>query len=150
MKTNSSLDKDAEEVLLLLEELGLTSDFFYQSLLPTMTALRSGRSPQAIGLEEKLAAPQDYLTILQQILTELEKSLSQWMKTLSTQEEKPERAKINSYLKEEAAFYRQFQETSEVLMQKLKLISQEGRLSPLGRLPINDAWEEIEKMSMKD
>jgi len=149
MNSNDPIAVLTEEITLLLEELGITSGLLYESLISPMTALRSGRSPQSISLEEKLAEPQQYFLILQEVLPEFGAALTQLrQKTKGHQGESGMLGEIPN-LEKEVSFYRQFQETAGTLLQKLLLIAEEGRLSNLGRMPIEDAWEEIEQMALR-
>jgi hypothetical protein len=150
MNTPHALPEAMEQVSLILEELVLSSGMFYQSLAPTMAALRSGRSLKSVSLEEKLRQPQDFLSVFQQILPELEKLISQLKNTgekVFTEETATSFRAMLSGLEYELAFYRRFLEVSVILIQKLHLISKEDRLGPLGQLPINEAWQQIEQMA---
>ena len=149
MKNQPALDISVEEVSLLLEELGISSGLFYRSLFPVISALRSGRSPRAIGMEEQLRTSQDYLSSLRQVFMEMEKSLSQLRNTFSAMKDQVAQKQIFSELDQEVAFYDQFQKASEVILQKLTLIAQEDRLSPLGRAPIEEAWAQVEKLALE-
>jgi hypothetical protein len=141
------LDDALEKLSFLLEELGISSKLFYQSLIPTMAALRTGRSLKTIALEEKLLLSQDYLTVLRQILPDLEKSISDLKKNLMGKNNSADWRETLSQLDKETRFYQKFQEASGTLIQRLNLIAQEGRLSTLGRKPIDEAWDEIERLA---
>lgn len=147
MVTDDPLAELTEELSLLLEEMGITSGLLFESLVDPMTALRSGRSPQAIELEEKLVQPQQYFLVLQEVLPEFDGAIAQLRQKTKGLEGGSELLGEISNLEKEAAFYRQFQETAETLLKKLSLIAEEGRLSNLGKLPIEDAWEEMEQMA---
>lgn len=129
-----------EELFFLLEELGISAGLFYRSLLPTMKDLQSGRSLKAGALEEKLALSEAYLAVLQETLPEFERALGNSKKD-------PEWAAQLGPLEAEWGFYRKFQSVAEGLMQKLNLIAQAGSLSPLGKIPVQDLWEEIEQLA---
>ena len=147
MAAEDPLAQLSEELSLLLEELGITSGLLFESLVEPITALRSGRSPHSIELEEKLAPSQQYLLVLQEILPEFDRAIAQLDQKSDGLEGATNLSKEITQLKKEASFYRQFQGTAEGLLKKLSLIAEEGRLSNLGKLPIEDAWEEMEQMA---
>ena len=145
MAKNAPLEDALNQIALLLEEMGIASGLWYQSLLPILTSLRSGRSPKALSLEEKLIPSQDYLGALRQILQEFESHLSGIKNTLEKEGALNVREPLE-LLEKERIFFRQFEEVSGALMKKLNLIAREERMSSLGRQPIDEAWGEIERM----
>lgn len=146
MDINGPQEDSLNQVALLFEEMLIVTGLFYQSLLPALTGLRSGRSPNALSLEEKLIPSQDYLAAFRQILPEFENELSGFKKYLAENETPPNFAETLELLEREQLFFRQFQMASDTLMKKLNLIAREERVSSLGRQPIDEAWEEIKRM----
>jgi len=151
-----SLEELAERTIFLLQEMSITSGVLYDSLLPLMEGIRSGRSPQSLEFEQLLISPREYLGALQEIFSEFEQSLARFNQVnqeIRGSEKQPKEpggllGKIPQ-LKSEQIFYREFQEMTSGLIKKLILIQNEDRLSALGKMPLEDAWEEVEAMAKK-
>lgn len=145
-----TLEELGEEITFLLNELTISSDLLVNSLELIMSGLKSGLSLQSLELEEKLMEPQQYSDVVAEVLKEYEKSLGDFIKVADgIQSHQPENdfpsgllGEIPS-LKTELNFWGTFLKQVDALLNRLNLILEDGQLTPLGRGPIEDAWEEI-------
>ncbi len=144
------LDALASQISFLVNELAMTGRWLLPSLEKPLEALKSGRSPRALDLGSHLAEPQEYLRIEEEILWELQALLPQLRDYLtSLGREHPDSPDVRNLaqqvpvLEKEVQFWQSYVDRAKALLKKLQLISEEEKLSPLARAPLQDAWEEV-------
>jgi len=152
MEKLTKLEEVVEQIDLLLKELSITGGLLYQQLEGPMKSLTSGRSPQALDLASLIIEPRDNHGALGEILLELELQLKEFSRLVQSLDpsSSPTPNDLLGELKQlqkEMEFWRQFQDTFKILLNRLKLISQEENLSSLGKMPLEDAWQEIQNMA---
>ena len=126
----------SEELSLLLPELSITAELFVSAMEPLIQGIQGGRSPQTLGLEEALEEPGEYLQSLQEIHDEARAFLK-----------KIPASDLNQHLEIELNFWENFLQTAHPLLKKLKLLAEQSQITGLGKMPIEDAWQEIRQMA---
>lgn len=148
------LDQLSDQIQFLLQEMTMTGRWLLPSLGKPMTALKSGRSPKALDLAGQLSEPEDWLRLLDEVQVELAKLLPELRIFFTDHQAKnpnsPDVVKLGKelpVLDQELAFWKAIADRSRALLKKLRLISEEEKLSPLARGPLQDSWEELSQLS---
>jgi len=153
MPPSLGLEQIVDQITLDNHEAAMSGRWLFGELSSLMDLLKSGRSPRSLDLGYKLEPAENWLLVLDQILTE-------WSAYLPALKEKVamligehpgEAAPLEKSIPEierEFAFWLAFGERSRALLKKLRLISDEEKLSSLGRAPLQDVWEDISRMAI--
>lgn len=126
----------SEELSLLIPELSITAELFFDALEPLIQGIQGGRSPQSLDLGTALEEPEEYLNTLREIHEEA----GSFLKKIPVTD-------LNQHLEIELNFWGKFLETAWPLLRKLKLLAEQSQISGLGKMPIEDAWKEIQQMA---
>jgi len=148
------LDQLAEQLSFLFKELKISGQSLVPALKRPVEALKSGRAPRIMDLRGQLQEGEDWLKVLDEILVEtlgLLPGLREYFETLernnpSSPDVKNLAAQVSG-LEKEAYFWKALSERSWALVKKLRLIVDQEKLSPLARNPIQDAWDEVERLA---
>ncbi len=141
------LDQVVEGIALLSRELNFTGRMLYEGLERPMQALRSGRAPRALGLALTLEELEPLRRTCFEILDEFRQNLAE----LSAYHAELGGSALGEPLQMaegEYRYWRTFAERAQILLKKLTLIADLEKLSPLGRNPLQDAWEEVRALAM--
>jgi len=131
-----SIEVLTEELVFLFQELSITAGLLLQALRPSIQGLLGGRSPQGLKLEDHLEIPTEYLNSMKGIQKEIQKDLKNFPI--------PE---FRDKTEQEYDFWTQYLETAEGLLKKLSLLALESKITSLGKMPIEDAWRDLERMA---
>lgn len=140
------LDQVAAEIALLSRELSFTGTLLYEGLEKPMNALKAGRAPRALGLADQVKEAESLRGSAAEILGELRlksADFAQYGRDFSA----PDFPELLRMAERECAFWQAFCERSQILLKKLALIADLEKLSPLGRAPIQDAWDEVRALA---
>ncbi|KAB2835647.1 hypothetical protein F9K50_12650 [bacterium] len=140
------LDQVAAEIALLSRELSFTGTLLYEGLEKPMNALKAGRAPRALGLADQVKEAESLRGSAAEILGELRlksADFAQYGRDFSA----PDFPELLHMAERECAFWQAFCERSQILLKKLALIADLEKLSPLGRAPIQDAWDEVRALA---
>lgn len=150
MPARLPLDQLVNQIDLLIKELAMTGRWLLVGLEGPMQTLKSGRSPRAIALAEHLGEPEGMLVLLDEILQDLQGLFPElrryYMEWHGKNPNSPDVQQLEKQLpdiEKEWGFWKSFADRSRALLKKLRLISEEEKLSPLARAPLQDAWEEV-------
>lgn len=137
-----SLDQVAQEIALLSRELSLTGTLIFGCLEKPMGSLKAGRAPRALGLSAPIQEAEELNQSAQEILNELRAKSADFESRAQDLSPGSFADPIRS-AEHECAFWQAFCQRCQILVKKLTLIAELEKLSPLGRAPILDAWEEV-------
>jgi hypothetical protein len=138
-----------EQIVLLFQELRITSELIRDSLEAPIIALKSGRSPLTLRLEAPLAETQEYRITLEELLTELAGRLQAFRLVTTAAPNSPTAGKPSELsamvpkLEAELLSWEKYRTQLHGLLKHLQLIQGESQLSTLGRRPIEEAWEKL-------
>ena len=136
MAPTDPLTLAAEELGFLLEEFHYSSGWLVENLKPLMDGLIGGRSPRALNLEISLEGPEGLLNSLKEIHQEVIKKA----KSLGPGE-------LSKNIQGEIHLWEEFLQIASGLMQKLKLMATQSQITTLGKMPLEDAWQEIKRLA---
>ena len=132
----------------------MTGRWLVPSIKKPMEALKSGRSPKALDLSGQLSEPEDWLRVMEDVLNELGKLLPElrryYMEHQAKNPNSPDVQQLGASLPKldnELGFWKAIADRSRALLKKLRLISEEEKLSPLARGPLQDSWEELAQLA---
>ncbi|HEX5034663.1 MAG TPA: hypothetical protein VFW62_09300 [bacterium] len=140
------LDELANQIAMLCQECAFSGRLLYAALAKPMEALKSGRAPRALNLSALLEDSETSAQALRESHTEL-KSLAPQLEAYAKQLGDPALLDQVPAFLQECGFWESFLERSRILSNKLKLIADLEKLSPLGRAPIQDAWDEVQMLA---
>jgi len=140
------LDELASQIAMLCQECAFSGRLLYSSLAKPMEALRSGRAPRSLDLLALLEESEASAEALRESHGEL-KSLAPQFEAYAHELRDAELLAQVPAFEQECRFWESFLERSRILRNKLKLIAELERLSPLGRAPIQDAWDEMQMLA---
>jgi len=151
METKPTLEQAAEKIALLLDELSITAVLFCDSLQPLRTEIKSGRSPQALQWEERLKEPVVLFSAFQEIHRDFAKGLGELEGLLQAVGigEKSDSPLFEEYTatQKESAMWKQFEVTAQSLLKRLQLVGQAPQLSSLGKMPLEEDWQDLETLA---
>lgn len=140
---NLDLEESLEATAFSMEELSILAGLWFADLEKIMNDLGPGRSPQAIGLGDRLEALQELSDAFESARLDAENAL-QGLKKFSSHQEV---LQAMTGWEQEHQFWQGWQDQMVALQKKLNLISDQSQLTSLGRLPLEDLWEEIRSIS---
>jgi len=141
-----SLDELAEQIAMLGRELPLTGRLLYGVLEKAMLALRGGRAPRTLGLAEPIAEGEGLRQAIAEITSEAQTASAALAKYVGDFGD-PALAQQQRLLERELAFWKDFSDRAQNFLKRLALLADQDKPSPLGLRPLNDAWEEIERVA---
>jgi hypothetical protein len=148
------LDELTERIHLLLQEMTMTGRWLLPSLRRPMEAVKSGRSPRALDLAAQLTEPEEWLRVLAEVFSETTRLLpdlrSYYAEHHAKNPNSPDIQQLGKWLSSlegESAFWQGILDRARALLKKLRLISEEEKLSPLARGPLQDAWDELAQLA---
>lgn len=136
------LDELALQISMLCQECSFSGRMLYAALEKPMEALKSGRAPRALNLTAMLEDSASSVEALSESHGEL-KALAPDFENYAHELKDAELLAQVPAFQQECRFWESFLERSHLLRNKLKLIAELEKLSPLGRAPIQDAWDEV-------
>jgi len=143
-----TLDQVVTSIALLSRELNFTGRMIFEGLDKPMQSLKSGRAPRALGIAQVLSDLDPWRQSLFEVLQELGKSvgdLAAYQKQFG-QETLGEPAQA---AESEFRYWQAYSDRVQILLKKLTLIADLEKLSPLGRAPLQDAWEEVQALALR-
>lgn len=140
------LDELANQITMLCRECAFSGRLLYSALAKPMEALKSGRAPRALNLSALLDESEASAEALRESHGEL-KALAPQLEDYAKELNDPALLAQVPAFRLECGFWENFLERSRILSNKLKLIAELEKLSPLGRAPIQDAWEEVQMLA---
>ena len=143
----SPLKQVAEEIALLSRELSYTGGLIFACLEKPMESLKAGRAPRTLGLSVPIQQAEELNRSALEILDELRAKSADFGLHAQKISPAPFGELIRS-TEHECAFWQAFCQRSQILLKKLALIAELEKLSPLGRTPILDAWEEVRALAI--
>ena len=128
------------------QELQCTGRLLYEALEKPMNALKTGRAPRSLGLADPLSEAESLRCSAAEILVELRLKAAAFSQSARDYAEAsfPELVRTAEL---ECAFWQAFFDRSHILLKKLALIAELEKLSPVGRAPILDAWDEVRALA---
>lgn len=140
------LDELLLQISMLCQECVFSGRMLYAALAKPMEALKSGRAPRALNLTAMLEESDGSDVALRESHGEL-KLLAPDLESYAKELGDAELLSQVPAFQQECRFWESFLERSNILRNKLKLISELEKLSPLGRAPIQDAWDEVKMLA---
>jgi len=140
---SANLEELLESLAFLLEELPILAGLCFSGLEEIMADLTTGRSPQSLKLGERLESPLALSDSFSAAREEGRALLEEFLK-LPVAQSLPEELET---WKAELDSWREWQEQVSALLKKLQLLSDQGQLTALGRMPLEDLWEEIQSLA---
>ncbi len=146
-----NLETCAETTAFLLEELNILAGICFTGLQNVMKDLSSGRSPQSLDLESRLLEIQGHLDAFTQAWQETDTALDQMEKIAQGMAVTSPEGLLGEMpgWEQEHLVWQEWHHQVIALMKKLHLIAPQSQLSALGRLPLDDLWEEIQGLAEK-
>lgn len=141
------LDEVAAQIALLSQELSFLGRLILETLGKPMNSLKAGRAPRSLGLVDLIAETEALRASAGEIVQEL-RGRSAELAQYGRQLQDPKFPDQVRAAEGECAFWQAFCDRSQILLKKLTLIAELEKLSPLGRAPIQDAWEEVSALAL--
>ena len=135
---------DASSLELLIQEIPLLASWIYQALATPMEYLQAGRSLGGEAVQESLQEVGEYLITFPTMLAELEAGIQKLTQHPSPKDPLPN---IIQALQRELAVWKEFQGHVEQLVRRLELMAKETGAGQMGKLPLQDSWEEIRRIA---
>lgn len=126
-----------------MEELSILAGLWFADLEKIMNDLGPGRSPQAIGLRDRLETLKEVSDAFESARLDTQSALQVLQKFSSH----PEIAQAIAGWQQEQNFWQDWQDQISALQKKLQLVADQSQLTSLGRMPLEDLWEEIRSIS---
>jgi len=147
-----SIEQVVDQITLCNHESAMSGRWLFGELSSLMDLLKSGRSPRTLGLATRLDESEQLLNVFDQVLTEWRDCLPELKaRVAKLSSAKPEEAgplmQSVPEIEREFAFWLGFGDRARALLKKFRLIADEEKLSGLGRAPLFDVWDELERMS---
>jgi hypothetical protein len=140
------LDELALQITMLCQECAFSGRLLYAALAKPMEALKTGRAPRALNLTGLIEDSEASAEALRESQTELKSLAPQFESYANELGDANLLAQVPAF-QQECRFWESFLERSRALSKKLTLIAELEKLSPLGRAPIQDAWEEVQMLA---
>ena len=140
------LDELALQISMLCQECAFSGRLLYAALAKPMEALKSGRAPRALNMTVLLEDSDASAETLRESYSELQALAPQFESYAKELGDANLLAQVPAF-QQECRFWGSFLERSALLSKKLKLIAELEKLTPLGRAPIQDAWEEVQMLA---
>ncbi len=144
----SSLEQVVSGIALLSRELNFLGRMIFEGLDKPMQSLKTGRAPRALGIAQVLEEVDPLRQALFDILQELAKSVAEFAAYRQQYGEAAlgEPAKAAEM---ELRYWQAYGDRVQILLKKLALIADLEKLSPLGRAPLQDAWDEVQVLAVR-
>lgn len=145
---HSSLEQVVSDIALLSGELNFLGRMIFEGLDKPMQSLKSGRAPRALGISEVLGEVDPLRQSLFEILQDLGKSVAE----LAYYRQQYGEAALGEPTKAaelELRYWQAYGDRVQILLKKLTLIADLEKLSPLGRAPLQDAWDEVQALAVR-
>jgi hypothetical protein len=143
-----SLEQVVAGIALLSCELNFTGRMIFEGLDKPMQSLKSGRAPRALGIAQVLSDLDPLRQSLLEILQELGKSVGA-LATYRQQFGQETLGEPTQAAESEFRYWQAYSDRVQILLKKLTLIAELEKLSPLGRAPLQDAWDEVQALALR-
>ncbi|HCU23909.1 MAG TPA: hypothetical protein DF383_02740 [Deltaproteobacteria bacterium] len=145
--TPPSVHETAGQIAMLSHELPWVGRLLYGVLEKAILALRSGRAPRTLGLAAMIVEGEGLRQSLAEIIAETQDAGGRFDD--QTREMADEAlAEQQQLLERELTFWKNFSDQAQNFLRRLALLADQEKPSSLALNSLNDAWEEIERLSL--